>query len=171
MLNNKVEKIASDLLERFRIHELPIPLNKIIKSFNVTIKPYELGENISGLLVIDSGVGTIGINPNDSKVRQRFTLAHELGHYILHKHETELFIDKEFTVLFRNQKSSTGEIKREQEANAFAASILMPKKFLVEEISRFNFDLNDENSIKKLSKTFEVSSAAMAFRISNLSLF
>lgn len=76
---------------------------------------------------MDSGKGTIGFNPTESKTRQRFTIAHELGHFELHKQDSGLFVDKEFKMLFRDQNSSSGEIRKEQEANAFAAAILMPE--------------------------------------------
>jgi Zn-dependent peptidase ImmA (M78 family) len=150
---------------------LPVPVNKIAESRGLTIKPYDLGEAVSGVLVIKQGVGTIGINPTESMVRQRFTVAHELGHFELHNDGDELFVDKAFKVHFRDQNSSKGEIKKEQEANAFAAALLMPEKFIRKEIEKHSFDLSDEDSMKTLAKTFNVSVPAMTFRISNLGLF
>lgn len=131
-----------------------------------------MGDNISGALVIQNNHGTIGFNPHESKVRQRFTIAHELGHYLLHKNQTtDLFIDTEFKVLFRDNNSSTGKIKIEQEANAFAAAILMPEKFLVDEIMKHHFHLTDDGTLKVLARRFNVSVAAMTLRLANLNLF
>ena len=171
MLNKRIEKLTIGILDDAGIKSLPVPVDEIAKKRGLTIKPYDLGENVSGVLVMDSGKGTIGINPTESKVRQRFTIAHELGHYELHKQDSGLFIDKEFKMLFRDQNSSKGEIRKEQEANAFAAAILMPEKLLIKEIKNQNFDLTDEASMKELAKTFNVSVPAMTFRIANLNLF
>lgn len=171
MLNKKVEKKAIEILEELNINQLPIPVEEIAQKRGLSIKLYDLGTDVSGVLVIDTGKGTIGVNLNEPKIRQRFTVAHELGHYELHKQETGLFIDRGFAVLFRNQQSSTGEERREQEANAFAAALLMPEKLLVNEIKNRNFDLTDEDSMRELAKLFSVSALAMTYRIANLNLF
>ncbi|HUC79397.1 MAG TPA: ImmA/IrrE family metallo-endopeptidase [Flavisolibacter sp.] len=171
MLNRKIEKLTSKLLDDLKVDKLPIPINKIAESRGLSIKPYDLGADVSGVLVIEGGRGTIGINPTESAVRQRFTIAHELGHFELHNDGDELFVDKGFKVLFRDQNSSKGEIKKEQEANAFAAALLMPEKLIREEVQKHSFDLTDEDSMKKLAKAFNVSVPAMTFRISNLRLF
>jgi Zn-dependent peptidase ImmA (M78 family) len=171
MLNRRIEKITINILETLAIKELPIPVDAIAKKRGLEIKAYDLGENVSGVLVMDSGKGTIGFNASESKVRQRFTIAHELGHFELHKQDSALFIDKEFKMLFRDQNSTKGEIQKEQEANAFAAALLMPEKLLIKAISNHNFDLSDEDSMKNISKLFNVSVPAMTFRIANLNLF
>lgn len=172
MTIRKAENKAAELLQRFNIKELPIPVREIAQACNVKIQPYDLGEDISGVLVINKGTGTIGYSPVESKVRQRFTIAHELGHYVLHSQSKQegLFIDKGFKVLFRDYNSSTGEIKHEKEANAFAAALLMPKDLLISKIESLDLDLTDESAIKKLAKMFNVSSISMSFRISNLGL-
>jgi len=171
MLNKKIEKLTVSILEELQITKLPIPIDDICHRRGLKIKAYDLGENVSGVLVIDGGIGTIGYNPCDPQVRQRFTIAHELGHYELHRKNNELFIDKSFKVLYRDGNSSSGEIKKELEANAFAAAILMPEIFLVREIERHHFDFADELSLRQLAKLFNVSAAAMSFRIANLNLF
>jgi len=171
MMNNRIERITSDILKDFGITELPIPIDDIAKKRGLKIMSYDLGENVSGVLVINEGVGTIGYNPTEAKVRQRFTIAHELGHYELHRDEKSLFIDKNFIVEFRNQRSSTGEIKKEQEANAFAAAILMPERLLLKVIKNHNYDLNEEDTMKELARRFNVSISAITFRIANLNLF
>jgi Zn-dependent peptidase ImmA (M78 family) len=171
MLIKKIEKVTTDILQDLSIKELPIPVEEIAIKRGLEIKAYDLGENVSGALVIVDGKGTIGYNPSESKVRQRFTVAHELGHYELHKHEKGLFVDKDFKVLFRDGNSSKGEIKNELEANAFAAALLMPEKFLLREVVKQNFDLSDETALKELAKLFSVSVPAMTYRIANLNLF
>jgi Zn-dependent peptidase ImmA (M78 family) len=170
-MSKRIERIANSILEELGINKLPIPVDEIAKKRGLDIRAYDLGENVSGVLVMESGKGTIGFNPTESKVRQRFTIAHELGHYELHKQDNGFFIDKEFKMLFRDHNSSTGEYKKEQEANAFAAALLMPEKFVVKEIKNHNLDLSDEDSMKELAKLFNVSVPAMTYRVTNLNLF
>jgi len=170
MISKRIERITSGILQELSITKLPIPIEDIAKRRGLEIKAYDLGENVSGVLVMKSGNGTIGFNPNESKVRQRFTIAHELGHYELHKEDNTLFVDKDFKVLYRDQNSSTGELKKEQEANAFAAAILMPEKLVRKEIKNYRLDLSDEESMKGFAKKFNVSVPAMTFRVVNLNL-
>ncbi len=171
MLNRKIEKLTTQILEELKVDRLPIPVNKIAELRGLAIKPYDLGLDVSGVLVVEGGKGTIGFNPTESIVRQRFTIAHELGHYELHKDGDQLFVDKGFKVMFRDQNSATGEDRMEQEANAFAAALLMPEPLIRKEIQKQNFDFTHEDSMKKLAKIFNVSVPAMTFRISNLGLF
>jgi Zn-dependent peptidase ImmA (M78 family) len=167
----KIEELTSKLLQELNINKIPIPISEVAERKGLKVMPYDLGENVSGVLVIKDGMATIGVNPLEGKVRQRFTIAHELAHYELHRHLGDLFIDKDFKVHFRDQNSSTGEILKEQEANSFAAAILMPKEMLVKEIRKNEFNLLEEESVKKLAKLFDVSIAAMTYRIANLNLF
>ncbi len=173
MLNRKIEKLINSILEEFKVKDLPVPIEKIILNRGLEIKAYDLGENVSVVLVINNGKGTIGYNPRESKVRKRFTLAHELGHYEVHREDIDngIFIDKGFKVEFRNQASSTGEVLKEQEANAFAAALLMPEKLLRKEIKNHDFDMSEDTSVKELAKLFNVSMIAMTYRIDNLNLF
>ena len=170
MIIKKIEERATQILSELGINLFPIPILKIAKLLGVQIHQYDLGENISGVLVIKNDQGIIGVNPSESSVRQRFTIAHELGHYMLHRNLNEsIFVDREISVLFRSQNSSPGELKREQEANAFAAAILMPKDMLLEQIQKNYIDITDEVALKGLAKKFDVSLIAMTIRVSNLS--
>ncbi len=171
MIKKRIEDKANELLKSLEINELPIPIDRIADLLNVQVLSYDLGEGVSGVLVVNNNVGTIGLNPNHSNVRKRFTIAHELGHFLLHnKTKDSLFVDKEYKVHFRNHASSSGEIKNEQEANAFAAALLMPKDMLVEIIDNYIIDIEDESTINNLADIFGVSPMAMTYRLINLNL-
>ena len=145
---------------------IPVPIESIVQAQGIKLLPYDLGDEISGVLIFENGGATIGYNKNESKVRNRFTIAHELGHFELHKGK-EIFVDKDFSVMFRNNKD--GEKPREEaEANDFAACILMPTNFVLAELQNIRFDYTDDNAIKELAKKFDVSSIAMSLRISHL---
>ena len=101
--------------------------------------------------------------------RQRFTIAHELGHLRLHSKDQPVFIDKAPKVMYRNNASATGEIHKEREANAFAAALLMPKDLIANVIE--NCKCGGDDAVKYLAKEFKVSDQAMSFRLSNLGYY
>jgi Zn-dependent peptidase ImmA (M78 family) len=171
MLIKKIEALASSILTELNIKSAPIDIKAVAKSMGAAIKPYDLGEKISGMLLITNNEGIISYNPRESIVRQRFTIAHELGHLLLHKETQDVFVDKQFQVHFRDENSTTGQDVQELQANAFAAALLMPKDLLLTEVKKHNFDLGDESAIKDLAKLFNVSLQAMTFRMVNLGFF
>ncbi|GAB3832781.1 ImmA/IrrE family metallo-endopeptidase [Pontibacter rugosus] len=163
----RIENLATAILKECNVESLPVPLEEIVAKRGIQIQAYDLGEDVSGVLLLDKDKSVIGYNPNESGVRQRFTIAHELGHFELHRTHSELFVDKQ--PLFRNQDSSTGEFKKEKEANAFAAAILMPKHLVEREVKKLGFI--NEASVKKLADIFYVSQQAMTIRLTKLNLF
>lgn len=172
---NYIDKSADELITKFKIKTAPVPVKDIALQLGIDLIEYNLGDGASGVLVIDNGHATIGYNPNDPLARQRFTISHEIGHYIHHREENSLFVDKNFLIRkFRNPNNtySSEEYKQEQQANNFAASLLMPKSFLEAEMAKIDMDdYNELELIEYLAKKFQVSIAAMSFRLSNLNLF
>lgn len=175
MYIKRIENLASSILLKLGITDIPIPIEQIAEKRGLQIQPHDLGQNVSGVLFLRNGLGVIGYNINEpSYKRRRFTIAHELGHYELHRSQGELFVDKTNQakqVYMRNEDSATGEIKQEREANAFAAAILMPEDMVYTELRKHQFDLNDEEALQKLADLFKVSLPAMTYRLSNLGLF
>lgn len=166
-IENKAEKI----LQTLNIDKPPINIKEIAMELGLVVQTGDFGNEVSGVIVFKNGKGIIGYNPNDPDVRQRFTIAHEFGHYLLHKNRMEMFVDKTYYA-FRDENSSKGEFKLEREANAFAAAILMPRSLLLKEIKLRNFDLAEsDESLNKLAKKFRVSVQAMSFRLANLDVF
>src|SRR5438094_938182 len=121
--------------------ELPIDIEEVAKKRGLDVLPYELGEDVSGLLAIKNGKGTIGYNFTESKVRRRFTIAHELGHYELHKEKSDLFVDKEFIYRSQHSPRTVDHQVMEHEANYFASCLLMPTDQVRKELDRMDIDL------------------------------
>lgn len=163
----RIENLATSILKECNVESLPVPLEEIVAKRGIQIKAYDLGEDVSGVLLLDKDKSVIGYNPNESAARRRFTIAHELGHFELHRSHSELFVDKQ--PFFRNQDSSTGEFKKEKEANAFAAAILMPKYLIEREVNKIGYI--NEAAVKGLASTFKVSQQAMTIRLTKLNLF
>lgn len=172
MRKKPIKKIAAGLLKRANVTDIPIRIKEVAEYLNVNVEPAELGGDISGILVVRKKGGTIGYNHSEPNVRQRFSIAHELGHYVLHREMMPLFVDRGYAVAFRDQNSSSGDIQQEREANAFAAAILMPEELIRAELDKLDFDLGgDEESLRTLSANFEVSTQAMSYRLANLQIF
>jgi Zn-dependent peptidase ImmA (M78 family) len=137
--------------------ELPIDLNVILENYALTLKKGMFAkDDISG--AFDRNSSTIYISNKESPERQAFTVAHEIGHYMLHAEiDTELF--------YRNtwQLNNPGLEAQEQMANWFAASLLMPE----EAIKRL---WKTTKNVEDLSSIFGVSKSAMYYRLRNLHL-
>jgi Zn-dependent peptidase ImmA (M78 family) len=157
---------TSALLKSLGEVSLPIKIEEIARLKGLKVMPYPLGDDISGLLSIENGNGTIGYNENESKVRRRFTIAHELGHYILHKDKSDLFVDKQFIYRSKDSGNTVVNQKMEHEANLFASVILMPPDLLRKEVEKVQIDLGSGQAINELAKIFEVSPTAMSVRLS-----
>jgi len=162
----KVDQILKTLTELL----LPVKVEELVRAHGLRIMPYPLEDDVSGILLIENGVGLIGYNQTESRVRRRFTIAHEFGHYLLHKDVSALFVDKMFRASKDHAAYNADTVKYEHEANEFAAALLMPEQLIKKEAERANLDLGDELGLKQLAKIFDVSSAAMYFRLFNLHL-
>lgn len=165
MIYRHIEEKTSKILQEVGI-ETPskIDITKIASHFLIDVQSADLENDISGLFVIKDKKAYIRYNKTESQHRVRFTIAHELGHYFLHK-DTPLFVDRNESVLYRNNDSTTGEIIKEREANAFAAALLMPSHFIEKEMNGLPISTD---IIPHLASVFNVSTQAMSFRLSNL---
>ncbi|PRX57524.1 ImmA/IrrE family metallo-endopeptidase [Flagellimonas meridianipacifica] len=167
MLNQKIERTTAQILQDLNI-TVPseINVNKIAKHLGVDVKAVDMDYEISGLFVIKNSKPHIRYNKNESQKRQRFTIAHELGHFVLHRESKPLFVDKSKKIMYRDGDSTTGEFRQEREANAFAASLLMPKEFIQKAMAKA--PKNTEDIVTYLANKFKVSEQAMNFRLANL---
>jgi len=163
---NYIEEKAVNILKDNKLHKANFDIKRLCDKLNITLESKRLGDDVSGFFVMTGSQKIITYNSSNAETRKRFTIAHEIGHYIFHSKEQPIFVDKAPKVLFRNIASSTGEDYKEREANAFAASLLMPKDLLEEQISKAPADIN--KAITFLAKKFGVSENAMSFRLSNL---
>jgi Zn-dependent peptidase ImmA (M78 family) len=125
-----------------------------------------LDSDLSGM-IFDNGGVTIVVNSLHHVNRQRFTLAHELGHFELHMKEigSAVHVDKKFLAFARGPKSSSGEDRREIEANSFASELLAPESMLAEELRGHLVDFENEDLIRGLAGKFQVSAQMMTFRV------
>ena len=123
---------------------------------------------MSGFLYRDTAQIVIGVNTHHAPVRQNFTTAHELGHLLIHDQE-QLHVDRDFRIRLRDDVSSQGTDEAEREANLFAASLLMPKRFLEEDLQNEEYvDLFGDNFLVEIARKYGVSTQALVNRLKNL---
>ena len=134
----------------------PVAIVGLCRAFGVeATRRDDLPKEVSGCILKDeNGEFTISYNGTDSITRQRFTVAHELAHYLLHRD----YLGTEYpeNVLFRGGLPN----KKEKEANRLAARILMPNEAIDDYIQG-----EKAFSIWNMAKTFGVSPQAMSIRM------
>lgn len=159
---------ACEFLEEFNITTFPVDPWTIIRKNKWGIAPYsELMNNFNctrekiqkllgskdGFTAWDHFNYTISYN-DDYRLgdRVRFTLMHEIGHIYLNH-----LVDFEATILRRNSLTKDENQALENEANAFARNVLVPTVML---------DYLTDKSVKNISTTFGITSAAAKARLS-----
>ena len=143
-------KTARKLIADTGIEKPPILLGPVFdflkKDVNIDLKAWDFPESIDGIHVLNNEKSVIGYNQNGNYFRKRFTIAHELGHFLL-KH-----LIKEHDINFYDKSP------QEREANQFAAELLMPLDFI-----KADFETNQ--NIDDLSKKYLVSKEAMGWKL------
>ena len=161
-----VERLADRLLIEAEIKGPPIPVKRIVAAQACSIRTSDL-KDISGILVRSAKGNVIGVNKAHHETRKRFTIAHELGHLMLHQGQ-EVWYDRDFRVSLRSDESSAGVNVEEVEANFFAASLLMPNRMLSDDLRACSIDLEDVEGVRELARAYGVSPQAMTLRLARL---
>lgn len=144
---------------------LPVPVEAIAKQSGIRVESISLDDELSGMSFIKDGVAVIVVNSNHHINRRRFTIAHELGHHILHESYLRNNVHVDKVVLHRDSLSSDGIDEKEVQANKFAAELLMPS---IDLMKINNVDINDDAEVQVLAKRLKVSAAALAYRLTNI---
>ncbi len=139
----------------------PISVGDIAQALGLGVVRRSLGKDVSGMIVRDfsqkSSAGfIIYVNSDDHINRQRFTAAHEIAHYILHRDLIEDGVIDD--TMYRSKELSS---TYETQANQLAADILMPIRL----VKKWRETIPDA---KELAKKFGVSEQAMAIRLKGL---
>jgi Zn-dependent peptidase ImmA (M78 family) len=164
------EEKADEVLEEGGIAAPPVPVEKLASMLGADLAYAPFEGEVSGMLARgeDGAPPLIGVNSAHANTRQRFTVAHEVAHLVMHP-GTPMFIDRFVRVNWRNGESNLEEI----EANAFAAQLLMPKKLvldLVAEVVAAREQITPDALAGQLAKNFQVSPLAMSYRLENLGI-
>lgn len=168
----KIEIIATEIREMFGLKETPTQIANILNKVGFKIYSLEMDETLSGRIGIANEFKEIlgskkilQINSKDNRGHQRFTMAHELGHYIFDYDGHNRYANA--YSLAEDDVNSSGEIR----VNRFAAALLMPKNIFVDKYTaRKTLGLDEVSICKSLAEEFEVSETAVSKRIVELGL-
>lgn len=140
---------ASDILLALEIYRPPVDVRAIVQRLEIHLHE-TLNPGWDGALRSDESEAHIWVRIDASLPRQRFTIAHELGHLLLHPLGEE-FRDTKFL-----------GTPQEVEANRFAAELLMPEPMIYEFAKWADYDA------EKLADLFVVSKVAMQIRLTSV---
>lgn len=152
---DKLSKEHKEVILQFQ-ENFPVDIGGLSRKFGVGAYITDLGDNISGQIIKDhqeKGGFSISVSKSDDKQEQRFTAAHELSHFLLHRDKIgDGIVD---SPLYRSKMSNKVEV----EANKLAADILMPYKKINQVIEE------GVGTLESLSQYFNVSVQAMKVRL------
>lgn len=152
MRNVKANRAAEVIIEALEIKTRPIDVINLCHTLGATFRLADMNEE--GILHFIEGTPTIFVKHNATNVKQRFTIAHQLGHLLLHSN------DDNANIYFKDLSYSVDN-KMEQEANRFAANILIPE-FEIINIIRVGY------SKEKIANYFNVSIGLVDWQISDI---
>ena len=173
---NLYEQFVSLLREKYPTLSLRKVIEDIedsIESFGIEVKYSDMSHiktsrRISGYVHVVNGVPEMVINGFQSQLCQRFTIAHELGHVLLHWQwqPGKQLPDSLVEISYRKESySSDNDIQREKQADSFAAEFLSPLDDVVQFLEEIKEDNPDkEVQISMLSDKFKISNSLAFYR-------
>lgn len=151
----------SDPQIRRLLSEAPVKLNAIADHLGIPVYLSTLKPKISGLIEPDESSSSkfrIKLNRHETAERQRFTLAHEIAHFLLHRSLIGAGVVDD--TMYRSGLSS----RREVEANRLAADLCMPRE-LIDKHRRELKHLDADELVVEMARRFRVSKPAMHIRL------
>lgn len=167
MNRGEIERRARDILRDHGMLDMPVDPVRLANALGIRVFNAKFGEeNVSGLIAVRARVPSIYVNADDHPVRKRFTVAHEVGHFVLHLlgHDGD-FVDTSdnLRTIADPDAAWTAERRMEWEANVFASALLME-----EELVRRKWE--EIGELEGLARWFQVSMPAMAYRLESLGI-
>ena len=150
-----IRRQATRLLDSAGVSHEPVSLRDVVSALNLELvgKTREPFTSEAALEPLGDGRAIVLNGPDDSG-RRRFTIAHEIGHFVLYPERC------------RPERGGVGEAGRreEREADTFAAELLMPEHLVREAVREQGLD------VARLADRFEVNRKAMQSRLRHLGL-
>ena len=168
---NRAETEAVKVLTEAKIVAPPVDVHWVAtKVLGVEVWYEHLEPGVSGMLYREQHRTAIAVNTDHAVVRQRFTIAHEIGHLRLHKGRP-IIVDHlvRARVNLRDHESSLATNREEIEANGFGASMLMPAEWVFRHVEE-RLPMAAGRVVSDLAQIYQVSPQAMELRLVNLGI-
>ena len=145
---------ANHLLKVFGILKPPVPVAEMARALGASVHEARHFGSLEGALDYRDGRPLIWVNTEHSATKKRFTIAHEIGHLMLHP-EGMRFREESYVGPFSKKVE-------ERQANTFAAHLLMPLHFLEPIVTARKVRLSEVASL------FNVSEASIKWQLESL---
>lgn len=158
----EAKALSDQVLAENYIVEPPVDVYELAENYGLKVREEHFApsfSHVSGFIMLENGTPRIVVNSADSDNRKKFTVAHELGHWLLHK--KELSANPKVGVLFRIPLGKLNTDPLESQANAFAANLLVPSEMLKEKKKTITTQ-------KKLAEFFGVSEEVIGYRLEHI---
>lgn len=166
----KPDTIVGEILRQNPEMPFPLPLDELAQVAGIKEIAELQTEGFEGMLMTDAekSSGVILVKANGNPQRKRFTIAHELGHYLLPWHrQTKYSCTSESIKDVGDDSRASRLLEMEQEANAFASELLMPTAVFRRLLRQYGEP--DLEQVQALSAHFDTSIQATAHRFLKLS--
>jgi len=166
-------KSASELLKVLELFSVPVDLDSLCEQLSVNKSTENrFFDNHSGEIGVEGNAVNIWINPLDYSTRQRFTLAHEIGHLM---HDIIPCIkshngDCSFSDSIDNLRRDGRQDPKEYRVNDFAAKLLMPEELIMQHGKSLIRKMKDESGTEKVSGDKFIVRMAEEFQVSEQSM-
>jgi hypothetical protein len=160
LMDDRVRESEAEIVRRYT-SSFPVKVGELANELGLKVIRAPMPPKISGLIQpsADSSAGfEIRVNKYEMPERQRFTVAHEIAHYLLHRDDIGTGVVD--SIMYRSNLTS----RKEAEANRLAADIVMPARVVSRELERLGGRQSDE-AVQKLASMFRVSVPAMKVRL------
>lgn len=160
----EAERAAQDLLDQLGMSAIPINPIAVARAlgYSVNAAVFEDPE-VSGKVTVNGGQVSIDVKSSDAPTRRRFSIAHEIGHAQLHLKGVTSGVIADGSAMLRMVPGYYKRAPIEAQADAFAASLLMPTESIKKAFQQ-------TQDLEALAHLFQVSPEAMKIRLQNLHL-
>lgn len=164
---SRADSEARELIDEHGLTELPVDLDKVARSLGAIVVRQPINNELSGMLMRRNGTIVIGLNSHLGPARQRFVLAHLIGHLHLHR-SRDLILDTVDRHRLGNLASMPTD-REEAEANRFASGLLVSEPVVRRMAAEADFDTSDQ-LVDLLTPRFGVTRTVMAYRLLSLGI-
>lgn len=160
IIDNRIREHEAEIVGRYT-SSFPVKVGELANELGLKVIRAPMPPKISGLIQpsADAPAGfEIRVNKYEMPERQRFTVAHEIAHYLLHRDDIGSGVVD--SIMYRSNLTS----RKETEANRLAADIVMPARAVGKELDRLGGRRTDD-TVETLAAMFRVSVPAMKVRL------
>jgi Zn-dependent peptidase ImmA (M78 family) len=159
----EIEKAADKIRQKYDGDSILTDVTRIARENKIEVYEVIFNQNdIDGMIETKDNITSIYVNKANLEVRKRFTIAHEIGHYVLHLSNSNQGPIVDYRKAIMNYSTQEDLIK-ETQANMFASALLLPKE-------KLEIEWNLHKDIEFVANLFQVSRKALLIRLDNLGL-